>query len=145
MGRRTLYGVADGTLSSLVSRNGDVGGYWGVGVLCRFALEHGVQSVDLDLLQRRVVPPSESFGGLMDRARQRLRDHLNALKLGEACVTAARIRISFEATSRGHTASTRFTCTVTIVDERGSVFERSATGWCWPHDPARESRRIALD
>ena len=142
VGRRSLRGVADGVLTAFLSRNGDVAGYWGVGVLCRFALEQDTDAVELDLLASRVTPASHRFGALMDRGRDGLRRHLEALALHEDLVTEARVRISFELTDREHAASTRYRCSVTLVDDRGVAFERHASGWCWPHDPTRESRRV---
>lgn len=138
--RRVLKGVADGTLGAFVGRNGGVGGYWAIGVLCRFALERGVSVVEIDVLTQEVRPAWELMRELVVKCRERLMAHLRAVGLWEAMVAEARIRVSFERTTREHAASVRYRCVVRILDDRGRAVERNGEGWCWVHDPGRERR-----
>ncbi|MCA9711712.1 MAG: hypothetical protein KDK70_38105 [Myxococcales bacterium] len=142
---RAAEGIANGMLGAFVGRNAEISGYWAIGVLCRRALEGG-EAIELDVLARRARPPWEALDELLARCHRRLLDHLRAARLGDHAITEARIRVSFEPTTRAHAASVRYRCVVTVVDARGTRVEQCGEGWCWPHDPAREQRseRVGL-
>jgi hypothetical protein len=50
--RKALKNVCSGILGSFVSRNNDCEGYWGMGILYRFAKERGKSDLMIDLLNR---------------------------------------------------------------------------------------------
>ena len=50
--KRKIRDLLAGTLSSFISRNNDMWGYWGIGVLCRETLKNHVFDVQLDILQQ---------------------------------------------------------------------------------------------
>jgi hypothetical protein len=56
---RKLKSVAAGLLGSFVSRNNDIGGYWGIGVLCRDTAAMGGK-VELNLITRVAAPATAS-------------------------------------------------------------------------------------
>ena len=138
--RKHLVGVAEGTVTSFVSRNNELDGYWAIGMLCR--------SVGVGELELEILPASESsrLGDIAGRARDRLRRHLVALGLPTSTVSGARIRLSFE---RGlprpprisDAADVHYRCCAILVDALGREHRAEAAGWCWPHDPTRERRR----
>lgn len=140
-----MRGVAEGTVGSFVGRNNDVLGYWGIGMLCRLARDRRAPSVEIDLLTGQMDPPSSVFVAMVDQSRHRLRHHLDRLGLGDVPLASASLRVRFETTDRAHAANVRFRCTAVLEDEAGRVFESRAEGWCWPHDPRRESRSTRVE
>ena len=149
--RNQIRGVADGTLTAFVSRNNDVDGYWGIGKLCRFALEAPVSDVEVDLVHSRMVPDTAQFESMIAKYRSRLLKHLRSLNLAVSSVAEAKITVAFER-ARAHQAhvsgapgTLAFRCQATIVDALGRTFDRRHDGGCWPHDPSRESRSALPD
>jgi hypothetical protein len=60
---KNLKGIAGGILGSFLSRNNDLDGYWGMGILRLLAQEHGVEMVYLDLLAGTCMPPDRRGAG----------------------------------------------------------------------------------
>ena len=50
-----------GVLSSFISRNNDVNGYWGLGKICKFMTDNKLFKVEVDLLDRATIPYHEEF------------------------------------------------------------------------------------
>lgn len=51
-----LGSLASGMLHSFVSRNNDLDGYWGIGVLYLYAQQVGDLTVSIDLLRAEIAP-----------------------------------------------------------------------------------------
>jgi hypothetical protein len=146
-GRKQLRGVAEGTVTSFVSRNNDLDGYWAIGKLCRLVAPDGAGKLHVELLP--ATAPSR-FADMASRSRERLRRHLESLGLPTSVVSAAQITLSFEAdrTAPPHVASaasTHYRCCAMLVDDLGRECRAEASGWCWPHDPSRELRSARAD
>lgn len=54
--RRELKCVASGIAQYCVSRNNDLGGYWGLGVLYRLAQKMAVDSLQVDFMSEDGLP-----------------------------------------------------------------------------------------
>jgi len=59
--RRALKGIAGGLVSSFISRNNDVNGYWGIGKLYSHMLKSKVDILRIDLIQNTIEPKSSEF------------------------------------------------------------------------------------
>jgi hypothetical protein len=51
-GRKQLKNLANGLLGTFVSRNNDINGYWGLGLLRLYAAQRSLQTVSIDLLSQ---------------------------------------------------------------------------------------------
>ncbi len=157
MRRRSEIGsIASGMVHSFVSRNNDLGGYWGIGVLYLYARQVGELTVTIDVLGG-TVNPSEArllsiygrpdFEALIAHYKAMLYAVLRKRNVPECWVAEAVFSIEFES----HAArpaypkigenSQAFVCRLTIKDDlsRERIFR--IDGWCWPHNPLREWRR----
>ena len=144
--RRELRGIAAGLLGSFTSRNNDIGGYWAIGQLYRFAQRSRMRKIDFDLLTGNI------------NVRESLRDRLDALvsnyclRLVDDCwrldipsnwIRSAHIFIEFDADNdfqfhREYPDENPFKCTVELEDDRGRRHCVQASGKCWPHNRKRE-------
>lgn len=146
--RSVLKGVASDLLTSFVSRNNDIEGYWAIGKLCRLAKETNVTRIQIDLLRGCLSVPSKAFGSMTSGYRLWVETLAGAkgLLLAECLVD-----IEFELFSKpgravsGDLAETPFRCSVTLVDDRKGVWGSSMSGICWPHDADRERRSSRAD
>ncbi|PVB17636.1 hypothetical protein D2E42_05180 [Mycobacteroides abscessus] len=128
--RRELRDVCQGVATSFGSRNNDIAGWWGIGVLCR---QPGLPGIDLDLrADVHDVPLARRYGEQLDR-------QLSARRIPPEWVAGAALSLRFVPDPRD-SVMWQYTVTVRIRDDRDRVWSGRDTGRCWAHDPARESR-----
>ncbi len=138
--RKELRGAAFGLLGSFVSRNNDVGGYWALGRLYKHAVKTDAPNVCVDLLNLTITPPSSDFAAMATHFQRMLGTQLSARLLPVDWVSGATICVEFRRTKSPDTPGDLFDAVVTITDDKGRAHRASASGACWVHDPARESR-----
>jgi hypothetical protein len=133
----------------LLSRNNDVGGYWGPGVIYSEVADLG-NVLKIDLLSGKVAPDVPSAKKECRQFRKILELLLEKIGKSTACLSKAEIELRFETT--GSLAPPRwgwrgfpFICVVTAVDYRGHEYSAMEVSRCEKHDPSRESRRAVKD
>lgn len=145
--RKELQDVAIGLISSFNSRNNDIDGYWGIGVLYLLAQEFKILSLSFDLLNPKKsslspsisVPLTKYYHSMLCLLLTKKGLPLNYIRL-------ATISIQFESEydEKLHyfrSAYTPYVCTILIVDSFGKEYKAMTGGNCWPHNPVRERQR----
>jgi len=133
MQRRQLNALCRSTCEYFCSRNNDVNGYWGIGVLCQLALLKGRRKIGF-----RTTPGDaiQVFGCELSHS-QPYSDVLRSF--GVDCLEG---RISFFDDGRFHNGKDRFTCGICLAMTGGGKFGLHMVHVsCWPHDPLLERRR----
>ncbi len=141
---------------SFASRNNDLGGYWGIGVLHLYARQAGELTITLDLLEGTFNPPAArllaiygkpDIKALISQYKAMLYALLHKRKVPESWVVEAVFSIEFESETGtpaypkiGENAQA-FVCRLSIKDDLGRERVFRIDGWCWPHDPWRETKR----
>jgi|JI10StandDraft_1071094.scaffolds.fasta_scaffold74687_5 hypothetical protein len=144
--RRQLQDVASGLLGSFVSRNNDVGGYWGIGRLCQLAEHCRTDEVNLDFVEGAVVPASSIFDRLLAGYAARLAGRLSSQGIPPGWVRLASINLNFDPRhplDRRVPISTwgkLYRASVVIEDDKGKCHQVTTYGYCAPHDQTRESK-----
>ena len=147
--RGLLKSIASGVLGSFVSRNNDVGGYWGIGQLCRIASELGLDSLTFDLLVSSASAPTNHpvIATLAHKYGEMLRSQ--AEQKGFTSSTLARAILSIEFGTSGHlrtaplvTRGAPIFVSLALCDERSRSLKVFLTSRCEPHNPNNETRRM---
>ncbi len=135
--RRELKSIASGIASFCVSRNNDIFGYWGVGMICRLALTQGIKAVSIDLDCRHDDGPELAAfrAGFLERF-QAARHGLSSFVRG----FAVEFRFDPYSWSEVRGQYFRVTCCLHIIDDLGKRRSASAETFCYPHDPRFETR-----
>lgn len=144
--RKQFLGFARGLTPRFISRNNDINGYWGVGVMAKRLHEAGRNVIEFDLLSPQELRNDDSAAWLQDRMS------VTATPVG--WLKRASLRVGY--TPRASDPSEhlwpawvaqptgllmyRVVATATLVDDHGRSREASSVTWCWDHDPRRESR-----
>ena len=144
--RRVMKGIADGLLGTFVSRNNDMHGYWGLGVLRRYSEKKKGSEIIIDLLDPKL--PFFSRSPVLNAKTKYglwLRDSLTKAGLAPSRVKQAQIKLRFSNYAEfphipRDTYGEPYECTVTITDDRGAMYQATKLGCCASHDPKRESR-----
>lgn len=142
--RKELKNIASGLYGSFISRNNDVGGYWGIGKLCLLAQQYETQVVRIDLLAKSITPASTEFSKLITCYWSFIKQHLTARGLNESWLSAAIVELDFNAYPPlgKHipivTWGRLFRLIVTITDDRNRNYIISGFGYCGPHNPRKE-------
>lgn len=148
--RRELTGIADAVAGSFASRNNDVNGYWALGLLYQRAKEGGSLQVTVRLLPQDENEVGEPMASVRTGYRAFLRRHLRKRRIPEPWVASASVEIQFESATAmpeflGTYAGCRpFRCQVLLLDDLNREHMAASTGWCWPHDPARETQSARM-
>jgi hypothetical protein len=146
--RRELKNIASGLLCSFISRNNDVGGYWGIGKLCLLAQDRAITCVKLDLLSEVVLPESAEFSKLLQGYNSFLRRHLAARNISDCWVTSVIIGLDFSPKERPEkqvpiiTWGNLFKLSVTILDDRSRKHTVSTYSYCAPHNSRKEHQSV---
>jgi len=148
--RRELKDVANAVAGSFSSRNSDIEGYWALGKLYHFAKQSGVLHLSVILMPPTLIASNGPFGSIAQQYSLMLVSQMEARHLTPSWLVSASVAIEFESNTAmpeflGLYADCRpFECKVTLVDDLQRPHEATAAGWCWPHDPARETQSIRL-
>lgn len=146
--RRKLRGIAAGLLSSFVSRNNDVDGYWALGKLYRLVETAGIQKVQIDLLARRMEPASSDYAMMLSAYHAKLQQQLIVNGLSLAHLQHALIELDFGLSLQalrseavwGHGSGYR--CAISLIDDHGHRHRAEKYGRVAPHDPRNEQRSV---
>ncbi|WP_139166860.1 hypothetical protein [Chromobacterium sphagni] len=144
--RKELKSIASGLLGSFISRNNDVGGYWGIGKLCLLAQQYETNAVRIELLAKSIVPASLDLSKLVTGYYFLMQRHLIARAILVSWVSCAVIELDFrpEYPSGKHVPITirgnLFKITVEIIDDMKKRHLVSSYGYCGPHDSRMESK-----
>lgn len=151
MARRTeLRGIANSLNSSFVSRNNEFGGYWAIGQLKRFAIEHRLTTIEFSLSAHR----SNARVPLIDHITQHytsvLTDLMMIQKLPKSWVNGVRITLDFDPAVEdaqlydSPTSGEPFTSLCQIEDDNGRHYSSLICGRCKPHSAVRELRSLRI-
>ncbi|HTK37411.1 MAG TPA: hypothetical protein VL325_02870 [Pyrinomonadaceae bacterium] len=138
--------IASGLLGTFTSRNNDIDGYWGLGILRLFAYRLKLSTLTLDLLNRSLNLLPESPVSYAEEIYQKwLRSSLKKSKIDISEVIRADINLRFSTFEEfpGVPRDTRgepYVCTVTIVRRGGYTYSATKVGCCALHDPRKDRR-----
>ena len=144
--REQFWQVARGVLTSFASRNNDIRGYWGVGVLARLAKELRLPVVQLPLFPSPVESTEPVFSAISVRYGSLLVSKLAAAGIPLAWLSSADLVFQYPAPgpharpANASIAEQPFACQLDVTDERQHRRSFVYSGWCWPQGAAPESR-----
>lgn len=140
-----LQDIAYSLVDQFNSRTNDYGGYWGLGVLYRYAKSRGMDTITLDLVQGTITPEDDLHIKIAQMFRTRLLKHLRTRSLPVNWISSAQVIVRFNDDTGAK--KIRSSCgdpyVVEVVLQSISGCKRSSvkTGYCWPHDENRENKR----
>lgn len=141
--------IAYGLRETFNGRNNDVNGYWGLGVLYRHADNHRTDEVTLDLLSCSVMPYDGSLTEMAHYYGLYMQKRADRFELPKDWITSAIIKVKFKSNEWSRSFRSRlgdpYIVEVIISAKTGFVYTSTTGGYCWPHDPKRESRRWMPD
>lgn len=136
MKRRELNALCRSTCHLLLSRNNDINGYWGVGVLCGLIIRSGRWETAFRITEPSVV---RIFGCELTQSEawsQTLFD------LGVESVDG---RLVFLRNGEFDNRNERYLVSIALcMRQEERVGMAIIHGHCWPHDPCREWRRAYM-
>ena len=130
-----MNSLANSLCAYLCSRNNDIGGYWGIGVLCAAS--------------KKEKKPKFSFkirpGQLLRIYSYEITDSkVMTDKLVKFGLDSIEGRLSFFEDGRYPHGAEKYTCGIAIaITQAGRTGLSMSHVECWPHDPSRERRRAA--
>ena len=137
---RDLKGIACGVAETFISRNNDVFGYWGIGMLYKEAIEHSVTVIELDLMTGQSLPEAPVSQAVVSHYSAYITNRLAGLQ-----ILAAKITLEFGTFGKAKqpwalSYGDPFVCTVLLVSTTGRTHVCSRAGRSRPHSSI-ESRR----
>ncbi len=135
--RRTFNHISAGLLSKFISRNNDIDGYWGLGVLYAETRASAHRAV-FDLLDQGAQPASPVCVSVARTWALYLRVALARHGITSQALAAATVSVEF-----GLPLPKRplyipygdpFMCVVHLLSADGREFTRRTTGYCLPYD-----------
>lgn len=144
MARSNLQGIANGLLGAFVSRNNDIDGYWGLGMLRSEAAQARQQEITINLLIEQTGTSAVRTCSV--RYRKWLeailsKQHLELRDLSVAAITI-RFADSFD-DFPGLVKDTRglpYMCSVELRRPSRKMYVSTKIGVCALHDPSKDRR-----
>ena len=142
--RKELKGIASGVLSSFNSRNNDLYGYWGIGILCLYAQRLNITTLTIDLIDKTISPSQPSAMPMICFYNQMLMSKLESRGIPTTLVKSALLSISFnvEYDAKYHYFRSElgkpYLCSLSIVGDHDKVYLAVTGGRCRPHEPGNE-------
>ena len=134
MKRRELNGLARSLTEMMLSRNNDINGYWGIGILCALAKSKNIYKMSFKM---RPTERIKVYGCEITDSE------LHTAKLAKLNIDSIEGRISFFPDGRYANGKEKYTCGMAIAvtySNRTGLFMSYVE--CWPHDQEIEKRRV---
>ena len=130
MKRREMNAIAKSLCDYLCSRNNDIAGYWGIGILCAKAIKNNRYRCSF-----RINPGDPIFVDSCEISDSKSITE----KLLQFDLDSIEVRLSFFEDGRYPNGSAKYTCGIAIAvtqDNRTGMYIGHTA--CWPHDASRE-------
>ena len=137
MKRREMNSLAWSLCAYLGSRNNDIAGYWGIGMLCATSKREGKPKFSFRISPGQMIKIySCEITGSKVVTDKLLRYGLDSIEG----------RLSFFEDGRYPHGAEKYTCGIAIAITQGGRIGLSLSHIeCWPHDPSRERRRAGFE
>lgn len=140
--RKEFKTIADGLISSFVSRNNDVYGYWGIGKLYSHMLSTKSMKLKIDLINRKIEPDKEEFGILISEYSDRLLTQIKRRGINQRFLKNAELTLigypDEPSPYFGRMAPNRVYCKLAIIDDLNKEHFSEANSWCREHNSDKE-------
>jgi hypothetical protein len=145
-GERQLKNFALGLLGTFVSRNNDIGGYWGLGVLRSYAERQMVNLVRLDLMSDSLGESRNPIELATAHHRQWLLNRFGNANIAPTLLSSAIIELRFSTFEEfpdvvRDTRGEPYQCSVALTTCKGSIYAASKVGVCAMNNPRVDRRR----
>lgn len=140
--RKEFKSIAVGILSSFISRNNDVYGYWGIGKLYSHMLKSKTMTLEIDLVNSSITPNDNEFDLLIKSFSDRLMIQMEKRGLNSQYLVSAKIILTGYPKDRPMTtyAPNRINCDFTIKDNLGKKHRAVGDVFCRKHSRWKESK-----
>ncbi len=135
---RELKGISCSIADTSISRNNDVSGYWGLGMLYKEAITHGTLHVAMSLLTGLTEPAAPVSQTMVARYADYLSRRLAGLQIRGAHISVSFRTAILHAPALTGTDGDPFVCTVTLIATTGQIYSCSRAGRCRPHSSSNE-------
>jgi hypothetical protein len=137
---RDLKGIACGIAESFISRNNDVLGYWGIGMLYKEAIEDSLTVIELDLITGKSLPDAPVSQAVVSHYSAYIAKRLAGLQILSAKITLEFGTFGIAKQPWALSYGDPFICTVLLVSTTGRTHICFRAGRSRPHSSI-ESRR----
>jgi len=142
--RKEFKTIADGLLSSFISRNNDVYGYWGIGKLYSHMLKSKSMILEIDLIRRTIEPIDKEFELLINSYSDKLLAKMRNREIDSNHLNSAKIILTGYPNEpilyHGQDAPNRMNCEFKITDDLGKQHFITKDVWCRKHSRRKESK-----
>jgi len=135
--RKELKNIMTGILSSFISRNNDVNGYWGLGKIYAFMIRNELSSIEIDLLARTINPYYDEFNYRLKFYADKLEENVEKRFLHMSNISEASIYL-FDINKN------ELLLKATIKDDLNRIFSIEEKVYCSPHTPSVESKSLRV-
>ena len=133
MKRREMNALAHSLCAYLISRNNDIGGYWGIGMLCSISRKENRRRLGFKIYPGKML---RIYSCEVSNSK------VVTDKLVRFGLDSIEGRFSFFPDGRYPHGAQRYTCGIAIAITQGGRAGLSLSHVsCWPHDPFRETQR----
>jgi hypothetical protein len=137
MKRREMNSLARSLCAYLGSRNNDIAGYWGIGMLCAVAKRENKRKFSFKIYPGQLI---RIYGCEVTDSR------VVTDKLVRFGLDSIEGRLSFFEDGRYPHGAEKYTCGIAIaITQDGRTGLSLSHVECWPHDASRERRRAAAE
>lgn len=146
--RKEIKGIAAGFVSHFISRNNDIDGYWGLGILYRHAARNRTNKVEIDLIAGTMNPKSNSLQSSVGRWHDLIKHMFRKQEFPLTWLVSAHLTVTFDTkfvdeslpkSMRAYRGDP-FTCTIELMDDENQKRVITASGRCRKHNRFRESK-----
>jgi len=146
MAKRKLFkNIAYGLISSFISRNNDVSGYWGIGKLYSLMIKSDKFKIEINLVKKSISTSNSEFNDMIHSFSQKLFNQMDKQNLQRSLLKKASIELISGpeniSSSIRKTALTKMKCKITITDYLDKSYTAERDVLCRKHRPRLENRR----
>lgn len=138
--KHEIKNIACGLLSTFVSRNNDVLGYWGIGKLHGLMIQTKTLEITIDLINHTMIPHAPTFQLMVKYYSERLQESLIKRMGSFSLLQQAIIKLTLFPDDRSlkprvQSKERRMHCQIILLDILDREYFFSLDAWSWPVSP----------
>lgn len=139
--RNKIKNIANGILNSFISRNNDIGGYWGIGKLYYLMLKNESNTIEINLIEQIINPEGEEFNCMVSKYSNLFFKKMKEKNIDKKVIKELKIILKSSINLNEPYLLNKIDCSIYFMDISDNEFSLDKNVMCRKHNPKLELKR----
>ncbi|CAL2057871.1 hypothetical protein [Tenacibaculum sp. 190524A05c] len=140
--RNKIKNIANGILNSFISRNNDIGGYWGIGKLYYLMLKNESNTIEINLIEQIINPEGGEFNIMVSNYSNLFFEKMKEKNIDKKVIKELKIILKSSINLNEPYLLNKIDCSIYFMDISDNEFSLDKSVMCRKHNPKLELKRF---